>query len=372
MENYNYEFEAEIPEVDPLVGGCGRGRGRGRGRGQGRGCDRGRGGQGGGYDYENFVPPVIPDRTAAEKFRKEKPPTFDGMGGPEDAERWIRAVERIFHYINCEENEKVKCATYQLVDEADFWWESVKNTMTEEQLGELTWAEFKTKLFEKYIPECYRQRKQNEFWNLKQRNMTVSEYDRTFNQLSRYAPHLVDTDEKRTEKFCNGLRHEISIVLASQGRLTYGQTLNRALTIESLLPKEKAKAPAQFAHAPQSGQASHSDVGKGKRKWEERGNYEHGKRLWAGNQGRNFNQQQQAPQRRPCPRCNRVHQGECLGKVIVCYNCGEQGHYAHTCPKRNRRAPQQYNPGRPQRNFGNPPRNPGNQQQNPANQPRQN
>ncbi|XP_057787276.1 uncharacterized protein LOC131004588 [Salvia miltiorrhiza] len=138
------------------------------------------------------------------------------MGRPEDAEKWIRGVERIFQYINCEDNEKVKCATYQLVDEADFWWESVKNTITKEQLGELTWVEFKAKLFEKYTPEYYRHRKQNEFWSMRQRNMTVAEYDRAFNQLSRYAPHLVDTDEKQTEKYCNGLRHEIVIAFASQ------------------------------------------------------------------------------------------------------------------------------------------------------------
>ncbi|XP_057803508.1 uncharacterized protein LOC131018819 [Salvia miltiorrhiza] len=201
--------------------------------------------------------------------------------------------------------------------------------MTEEQLEDLTWKKFKAKLFEKYIPECYRQEKQNEFLNLRQRNMTVTEYDRAFNQLFRYAPHLVDTDEKRAKKFRNGLHYEISISLASQGGLTYAQTLNRALTIESLLPKEKVKTPAQFVHPQQFGQTSHSDMEKGKRNWNEGGNYGHGKKPWT-------------------------------------------GHYANTCPKKNRGAPQQYNQGYQQRNFGNPPRNPGNPLRNPVNQPRQN
>ncbi|XP_057791109.1 uncharacterized protein LOC131008233 [Salvia miltiorrhiza] len=185
-----------------------RGRARGRGRGRGRG-----------FIPEQPIPQVAPERTAEEKFRKEKPPTFDGLGDPADAEKWVRAVERIFSYIRCDDEDKVTCATYQLVDEADFWWESVKRTMTEEQWENFTWEDFKNELYEKYIPGCYRQKKQNEFWNLKQRAGTVTEYDRAFNQLSRYAPLLVDTDEKRAEKFRNGLRHEISISLASQGAL---------------------------------------------------------------------------------------------------------------------------------------------------------
>ncbi|XP_057775066.1 uncharacterized protein LOC130994046 [Salvia miltiorrhiza] len=150
-----------------------------------------------------------------------------------DAEKWVRAVERIFSYIHCEDEDKVTCAAYQLVDEADFWWESVRRTITEKQWEIFTWEYFKNELYEKYIPGCYRQKKQNEFWNLKQGAGTVTEYGRAFNQLSRFAPLLVDTDEKRAKKFRNGLRHEISISLASQGGLTYAQTLSRALTIES-------------------------------------------------------------------------------------------------------------------------------------------
>ncbi|XP_057775451.1 uncharacterized protein LOC130994424 [Salvia miltiorrhiza] len=225
-------------------------------RGCGRGCGRG-------FIPEHPIPQVAPERTAEEKFRKEKPPTFDGLGGPMDAEKWVRTVERIFSYICCDDEDKVTCATYQLVDEADFWWESARRTMTEDQWENFTWEDFKNELYEKYILGCCRQKKQNEFWNLKQRVGTVTEYDRAFNQLSRYAPLLVDTDEKRAEKFRNGLRHEISISLASQGGLTYAQILSRALTIESLLPKEKGKAPGQFGFIPPQ------DGGKGKRKWNE-------------------------------------------------------------------------------------------------------
>jgi hypothetical protein len=44
-----------------------------------------------------------------------------------------------------------------------------------------------------------------EFLSLTQGNMTVSEYWNRFTQLSRYAPEEVDTDEKRQERFLEGL-----------------------------------------------------------------------------------------------------------------------------------------------------------------------
>ncbi|XP_057811727.1 uncharacterized protein LOC131025965 [Salvia miltiorrhiza] len=152
---------------------------------------------------------------------------------------------------------------------------------------------------------------------------------------------LVDTDEKRAEKFRNGLRHEISISLASQGGLTYAQTLSRALTIESLLPREKAKAPGQSGFVPPQ------DGGKGKRKWNEgaggnpgNGN---GKKPWVANQNQNQpqNQQHQAIIKTPCPKCQKLHMGECLRGMNICFTCGETGHYAPACPRKRGGAPQQ-------------------------------
>ncbi|XP_057802836.1 uncharacterized protein LOC131018132 [Salvia miltiorrhiza] len=151
-----------------------------------------------------------------------------------------------------------------------------------------------------------------------------------FNQLSRYAPMLVDTYEKRAEKFRNGLRHEISISLASQGGLTYAQTLSRALTIESLLPREKGKAPGQSGFVPPQ------DGGKGKRKWNEGtgGNPGNGigKKPWVANQNQNQRQNQQS---------------QAMGRPL-CPSCGETGHYTSACPKKNGGAPQQRNPGNQQ------------------------
>jgi hypothetical protein len=47
--------------------------------------------------------------------------------------------------------------------------------------------------------------KTKEFEDLKQGSMTVKEYITHFTQLSRYAPNIVDTEEKKHDWFLNGI-----------------------------------------------------------------------------------------------------------------------------------------------------------------------
>jgi hypothetical protein len=48
-----------------------------------------------------------------------------------------------------------------------------------------------------------------EFTNLKQESMTVNEYLSSFIQLSRYAPIDINSDEKKSDMFLNGLNDDI-------------------------------------------------------------------------------------------------------------------------------------------------------------------
>ena len=109
------------------------------------------------------IPIPIPTSRAEEAFRKHHPPTFNGLGDPIDAEKWIRSLDRIFDYMSCTNEEKLTCAQFQLIDDADYWWESVKRTMTYEQWQEFTWEDFKEEVYQKYIPDCYREKKESEF-----------------------------------------------------------------------------------------------------------------------------------------------------------------------------------------------------------------
>ncbi|KAL3644275.1 hypothetical protein CASFOL_012207 [Castilleja foliolosa] len=173
----------------------------------------------------------------AEQFRQYRPPSFNGRDGPAAVEEWFRALERIFRVIECEDAQKITCATYQLVEDAGHWWEGVLRNQTEAEKLNFTWEGFKTAIMDKYFPQSYADQKENEFLHLQQRSMTVTDYERKFNELCRFAPHLVSTDARKSMRFALGLRPEVSSILAGQGDLPYAELVKRAERVEAITKK---------------------------------------------------------------------------------------------------------------------------------------
>jgi hypothetical protein len=63
--------------------------------------------------------------------------------------------------------------------------------------------------------------------------MSVNEYVTKFTQLSRYAPHEVDTDEKNQECFLNGLNDGLAYALEARDFENFHGMVNMALVLEN-------------------------------------------------------------------------------------------------------------------------------------------
>jgi hypothetical protein len=63
--------------------------------------------------------------------------------------------------------------------------------------------------------------------------MSVNEYVTKFTQLSCYAPHEVDTDEKKQECFLNGLNDALAYALEAQDFENFQGMVNKALVLEN-------------------------------------------------------------------------------------------------------------------------------------------
>jgi hypothetical protein len=61
----------------------------------------------------------------------------------------------------------------------------------------------------------------------------VNEYVTKFTQLSRYAPHDVDTDEKKHECFLNGLNDGRAYALEAQDFENFQGMVNKSLVLEN-------------------------------------------------------------------------------------------------------------------------------------------
>jgi hypothetical protein len=63
--------------------------------------------------------------------------------------------------------------------------------------------------------------------------MHVHDYVTKFTQLSRYAPHEVNTDEKKQECFLNGLNNGLAYALEARDFENFHGMVNKALVLEN-------------------------------------------------------------------------------------------------------------------------------------------
>ncbi|GFS40863.1 hypothetical protein Acr_00g0070950 [Actinidia rufa] len=82
----------------------------------------------------------------------------------------------------------------------------------------LTWAEFEKMFENQYFPESYREQLRDKFEKFEQGTMTLSEYITQYQALSRFAPELVNTEEKKCRRFEKGLHSSVRrLVMSSRG-----------------------------------------------------------------------------------------------------------------------------------------------------------
>jgi hypothetical protein len=131
------------------------------------------------------------------------PPTFSHAVDPLDADDWLKVIGKKLDITQCNDREKVLYASGRLEGAASDWWDAF--IAAHPNADTITWQEFQANFRAHHIPSGIMKLKKKEFLSLTQGNMSVSEYRDRFTQLSRYAPEEVDTDEKRQERFLEGL-----------------------------------------------------------------------------------------------------------------------------------------------------------------------
>ncbi|KAL5794754.1 hypothetical protein ACOSP7_003348 [Xanthoceras sorbifolium] len=80
-----------------------------------------------------------------------------------------------------------------------------------------------------------------DFVNLKQRQMSVTEYEREFNRLSKYASDMVLTEESRCRRFEDGLNNYIRLQVAVLEIVDFTRLVSAALIVERVQTDEQAR-----------------------------------------------------------------------------------------------------------------------------------
>ena len=163
-------------------------------------------------------------------FQNARPLPFATAPEPMDAEDWLMDTERKLKTVGCNDEEKVRYATYLLSGSAASWWENLVAVQAPEKV--FTWEEFKKKFREYHVPESVMELKRREFENLEQKERPVMAYVREFSSLSRYAPDDVNTEEKWKKRFMKGLHPFMKMQLRLTKAQEFQELIDTAITLE--------------------------------------------------------------------------------------------------------------------------------------------
>jgi hypothetical protein len=274
-----------------------------------------------------------------ETFLRNHPPTFKGRYDPDGAQTWLKEVERIFRVMQCTDDQKVRFGTHMLAEEADDWWVSLQPTLEQDD-AVITWAVFKREFLNRYFPEDVRGRKEIEFLELKQGNMSVTEYAAKFVELAQFYPHYTGDNAEFSKciKFENGLRADIKRAIGYQQIRDFSALVSRCRIYEDdskahyKIMSEKRGKGQQSRPKPYSAPA---DKGKGRANDERRSNKKDAGAevvcYTCGEKGHKSNACTKDIKR--CFRCgSKGHTlAECKHADIVCFNCKEEGHIGSQC-----------------------------------------
>ncbi|XP_058189234.1 uncharacterized protein LOC131306821 [Rhododendron vialii] len=140
---------------------------------------------------------------AMNKFCKRRPLTFHRDPNPIMAETWLNEVKTILRTLGItRDGDCMALATYQLKGEARYWWDLMEATHT---IAIMTFTEFEILFLNKYFPKPLRLAKKQEFLNLKQGTMTVTQYVAKYEELSHYALDSIPNEDKKARRFEWGL-----------------------------------------------------------------------------------------------------------------------------------------------------------------------
>ena len=111
------------------------------------------------------------------------------------AEFWLEKLEMALDEVRCSVDQKATCAVSMLQGAAYDWWKLVlRNPLLPDPV---TWDYFIIEFNTKYVTDDYNESKWKQFLTLRQGKLTVAEYEKEINRLTKYAPESVLTEKFR-------------------------------------------------------------------------------------------------------------------------------------------------------------------------------
>ena len=193
-------------------------------------------------DMTRVLERLTTPKAPIDMIRRHGAEEFHGINVEESnkAEFWLEKLQRILEEVRCPPDQRVSCAVSLLQGEVYDWWKLMLKSPRIP--NPMTWEFFVREFRAKYVTDMYRKSKWKHFLNMKQRNLSVAEYEKEFSHLSKYAPKAVLIKAFWCRQFEDGLHDSIKRYLApmtSLQQVNFYQLVQAAMKVERLETSSK-------------------------------------------------------------------------------------------------------------------------------------
>nr|XP_027121946.1 uncharacterized protein LOC113738868 [Coffea arabica] len=205
-----------------------------------------------------------------------------------------------------------------------------------------TWVNFVRDFNAKYFPPLVQEKREDEFIRLRQGTQSVAEYESQFTRLSKFAPELILTEQRRVRRFTQGLNVEIQKDLAVAQIHTFSDAVEKALRVENArLQVRNFQVKKRGFSASSSTQGDKGTppkfgrgAGGGRQPGMTRGTPPRGGHNGRGPQKSTSQGSSASVARGPCEFCGKPNHTEdnCWRKERRCLRCGSAEHQIANCP----------------------------------------
>ncbi|KAK5777209.1 hypothetical protein PVK06_045176 [Gossypium arboreum] len=239
----------------------------------------------------------------------------------------------------CSSEDYLRCAVSLLKEETYNWWETIEAVIS---IDKLTWEFFQNEFKKKYVGNRYLDKKNRDVVPIfRQGNKTVTEYEREFVYLNRYARDVVPIEEEMCIRFEKGLNDEIRMMIGGTVIREFVVLSDRAQKMEEVYNrkmqrerrgKEVYKRSFFRQISTFSAKKFRDDSSRpvtisersNKRKTTQRDVRVTNKPVANASSMQNI-------LRPRCKNCGKFHIGECWGGTKACYRCGGTDHFIWDC-----------------------------------------
>jgi hypothetical protein len=172
--------------------------------------------------------PQPQQRDKLREFQRTKPPTFS-LHRTHGRRRLVENHRE--EITSCPMQQPREGSSHQLEGPAADWCDAYVEA--HEKPESINWQELKNSFHSHHVPLGVMKLKKNEFEDLKQDSMSVSEYVTRFTQLSRYAPDNVDTNKKKQDWFVNDLNDGLAYALEARDFINFQDMVDKSLVLEN-------------------------------------------------------------------------------------------------------------------------------------------